>query len=594
MEEMKMAAQEESRLAVQEGAVDVDGVPLITVVADGSWATCSYRSNFSSLSGMGLGGCATPNPLSPSKCHSCYLVTVGKILLTEKLPMALAENNTQDHQASSQVRRPLHYENDELLRPRQCQVRAVPWERVVYPTSLDCAVDSLELQPAGRLQAQSSPTIHSRWQVEGVVSHCSVVMLSIAVIWWTCEGRVQNTGGGEGREGEVGGPQGQRNWLLVGCTERQVHHLSSGMGNLRLLSQDTSVQNMLKAARNRVFNFKGHEAAFPFDHRTIFTVHPTGSEYRSPCPRLKLGIDIARHLRDVETRWPREQRDRCRAREWLARPNALSVKWDAQRALSVSRSVARDARARDMDNKELRNLTETERIARLPRDLPLNVVALADVLRLLLGGPTLVDELLRRRRAVHIRLDIFAYPKLNTTVLDYPVLDYPCGATPPAPDATTFSPWTLRTVCCGFQYMLALSTYVISHARVVIVIIVIIIIIIIIIIITVSKKVVTIVSKWMTSRPVLQKDIKLIASVLALEHYTFLITGVFIANPSLFLPYLMMQAFMVLVQGVVFIILVIDCGIHLSRMELLYSVSMVHSLVQAFCLFRAYLSYCDL
>nr|CAD7415879.1 unnamed protein product [Timema poppensis] len=110
------------------------------------------------------------------------------------------------------------------------------------------------------------------------------------------------------------------------------------------------------------------------------------------------------------------------------------------------------------------------------------VVALADVLRLLLGGPTLVDELLRRRRAVHIRL-----------------------------------------------------------------------------------------GKWMTSRPVLQKDIKLIASVLAIEHYTFLIAGVFIANPSLFLPYLMMQAFMVLVQGVVFIIMVIDCGVHLSRMELLYS-----------------------
>nr|CAD7261536.1 unnamed protein product [Timema shepardi] len=54
MEEMKMAAQEESRLAVQEGAVGVDGVSLITVVADGSWAKRSYRSNFSSLSGVGV------------------------------------------------------------------------------------------------------------------------------------------------------------------------------------------------------------------------------------------------------------------------------------------------------------------------------------------------------------------------------------------------------------------------------------------------------------------------------------------------------------------------------------------------------------
>ncbi|CAG2059714.1 unnamed protein product, partial [Timema podura] len=200
----------------------------------------------------GLGGCATPNPLSPSKCHSCYLVTVGKILLTEKLPMALAENSTQDHQASSQVRRPLHYENG----PANAKFVQFLGRGRCPPTNLDCAVDSLELQPAWRLQAQSSPTIHSRWQVEGVVSHCSVVMLSIAVIWWTREERVQNTGGWE-----------------------------KG-------SQDTSVQNMLKAARNRVFNFKGHEAAFPFDHRTIFTGKDT---YSTVLVESYLFNEVGRH-----------------------------------------------------------------------------------------------------------------------------------------------------------------------------------------------------------------------------------------------------------------------------------------------------------
>lgn len=50
--EMKAAAEEEARLAVEHGDVDKDGTPLITVVADGSWCKRSYRTNYSSLSGV--------------------------------------------------------------------------------------------------------------------------------------------------------------------------------------------------------------------------------------------------------------------------------------------------------------------------------------------------------------------------------------------------------------------------------------------------------------------------------------------------------------------------------------------------------------
>lgn len=51
-DEMRKAAEEEARHAVEAGDVDKDGTPLITVVADGSWAKRSYRNNYSSLSGV--------------------------------------------------------------------------------------------------------------------------------------------------------------------------------------------------------------------------------------------------------------------------------------------------------------------------------------------------------------------------------------------------------------------------------------------------------------------------------------------------------------------------------------------------------------
>ncbi|KAL4091408.1 hypothetical protein QTP88_026104 [Uroleucon formosanum] len=52
LDSMKEAAKVEAELAIAEGNVDVDGTPLVAVVADGSWCKRSYRTMYNSLSGM--------------------------------------------------------------------------------------------------------------------------------------------------------------------------------------------------------------------------------------------------------------------------------------------------------------------------------------------------------------------------------------------------------------------------------------------------------------------------------------------------------------------------------------------------------------
>ncbi|KAL5242878.1 hypothetical protein ACI65C_010288 [Semiaphis heraclei] len=52
LETMKEAAKVEAELAIAEGEVDVDGTPLVAVVADGSWCKRSYRTMYNSPSGM--------------------------------------------------------------------------------------------------------------------------------------------------------------------------------------------------------------------------------------------------------------------------------------------------------------------------------------------------------------------------------------------------------------------------------------------------------------------------------------------------------------------------------------------------------------
>jgi hypothetical protein len=49
---MLEAGKEEARLAIVAGDVDIDGVPVIMVIADGAWAKRSYKTNYNSASGV--------------------------------------------------------------------------------------------------------------------------------------------------------------------------------------------------------------------------------------------------------------------------------------------------------------------------------------------------------------------------------------------------------------------------------------------------------------------------------------------------------------------------------------------------------------
>lgn len=51
-ESMSSAAKEEAELAIKDGEVNDDGIPLISVIADGAWSKRSYRSNYNALSGV--------------------------------------------------------------------------------------------------------------------------------------------------------------------------------------------------------------------------------------------------------------------------------------------------------------------------------------------------------------------------------------------------------------------------------------------------------------------------------------------------------------------------------------------------------------
>lgn len=51
LDAMKEAGKEEAKLALEENSVTEDGIPLITVVADGTWSKRSYKTNYNALSG---------------------------------------------------------------------------------------------------------------------------------------------------------------------------------------------------------------------------------------------------------------------------------------------------------------------------------------------------------------------------------------------------------------------------------------------------------------------------------------------------------------------------------------------------------------
>ena len=48
---MKLAGIEEKQLALEAGDVDIDGIPMCPVVADGQWSKRSYKTKYDAFSG---------------------------------------------------------------------------------------------------------------------------------------------------------------------------------------------------------------------------------------------------------------------------------------------------------------------------------------------------------------------------------------------------------------------------------------------------------------------------------------------------------------------------------------------------------------
>lgn len=49
---MKQAGEEEKRIAIECGDVDLDGIPMCTVIVDGQWSKRSYKTKYDALSGV--------------------------------------------------------------------------------------------------------------------------------------------------------------------------------------------------------------------------------------------------------------------------------------------------------------------------------------------------------------------------------------------------------------------------------------------------------------------------------------------------------------------------------------------------------------
>lgn len=75
--EMELAAREEAQLAIESGEVGPDGIPHISVVADGSWCKRSYRTQYNSLSGAVSFYTSTYKEHIKNMYNYCYMAPVA-------------------------------------------------------------------------------------------------------------------------------------------------------------------------------------------------------------------------------------------------------------------------------------------------------------------------------------------------------------------------------------------------------------------------------------------------------------------------------------------------------------------------------------
>ncbi|KAK9302204.1 hypothetical protein QLX08_005659 [Tetragonisca angustula] len=83
-----------------------------------------------------------------------------------------------------------------------------------------------------------------------------------------------------------------------------------------------------------------------------------------------------------------------------------------------------------------------------------------------------------------------------------------------------------------------------------------------------------------------ERDLKLMTSILGIEHYTLIMLGAITEYPMLHTPWLLMQLCVIIVEVTVFCVKVFLDGLHIKRDEILLSVLTIHNWLQVFCLFH--------
>ncbi|XP_012271479.1 uncharacterized protein LOC105694914 [Orussus abietinus] len=83
-----------------------------------------------------------------------------------------------------------------------------------------------------------------------------------------------------------------------------------------------------------------------------------------------------------------------------------------------------------------------------------------------------------------------------------------------------------------------------------------------------------------------ERDLKLMTSILGIEHYTLIMLGVITEYPMLHTPWLLMQLCVLVVEVVVFFVRLFLDGLHVKRGEMFLAILTIHNWLQVFCLFH--------
>ncbi|XP_026825702.1 uncharacterized protein LOC113562017, partial [Ooceraea biroi] len=83
-----------------------------------------------------------------------------------------------------------------------------------------------------------------------------------------------------------------------------------------------------------------------------------------------------------------------------------------------------------------------------------------------------------------------------------------------------------------------------------------------------------------------ERDLRLMTSILGIEHYTLIMLGVITEYPMLYAPWLLMQLCVIIVEIIVFFVRFFLDGLHFKRNEILQAIFTLYNWLQVFCLFH--------